>query len=147
MPKDNPDTFLTELTKEMPSYDLEEEFKMVTLSDGETLFEQGAPSREMFVLLEGRATAILGSTTANPLTLARFEPGALIGEMAFYQTSPRSAKVIAEGRAVLLRIETHDLQIGSRFPEAFIISFHSIVARYLSKRLERATRLLWDAQI
>jgi len=140
------DTFIEQLAAQVPDFDLWKTFNTLSLFDGETLVEEGAWSKEIFVLLEGKAAAILGVDTDNPLVVARFEPGALIGEMAFYQKAPRSATVKAEGPARFLRIDVQDFEDSDRFPETFLIAFHKLVATHLSQRLHRVTKLLHDSR-
>lgn len=141
------DTFINQLSALASNFDLSETFETVSLADGETLVEEGASSDEIFVLMEGKAAAIVGEDTDTPLIAARFEPGALIGEMAFYQKAARSATVKAEGPARLLRINAQDLDDPNRFPKPFVIAFHKLVAAHLSQRLGRVTKLLHDARV
>lgn len=140
------DTFIEQLALQAPDFDIWKTFNTVSLVDGETLVEEGAWSKEIFVLLEGKAAAILGVDTDNPLVAARFEPGALIGEMAIYQNAPRSATVKAEGPARFLRIDVQNFNDSDRFSETFIIAFHKLVATHLSQRLNRMTKLLQDSR-
>jgi len=140
------ETFLTELAAAVPEVELSEAFETLSLEAGATLIEQGAPSSEIFVLLEGRARAVLGAGSDDELVVARFEPGALIGEMAFYQQAARSATVVTEAPSRLLRIEAGYLEGGGRLPDALLAAFHRIAARHLSQRLDRVTTLLRDAR-
>ena len=144
---DSDDTFLRELAEAMPGFDLADKFDTVSLKDGATLFEEAAPSTEIYVLLKGRATAIVGAHTEAPFVIANFEPGAVIGEMAFYQDALRSATVIAQGTAELVRINAKTLSEGGHLPDKLLAAFHRIAARHLSKRLDRATKLLRDASL
>lgn len=135
-------TFLTELQQSAPDLDLTKVFPILDVKDGQEIISQGDPSNEIFILLDGGAAAIVETANAMPLVVARFEPGALIGEIAYYQQSTRTATVVAEGAAKLMKIEPDRLIAGSDLPETLVTAFHRISARHLSQRLAVATRLL-----
>lgn len=67
--------------------------------------------------------------------------------MAFYQDALRSATVVARGPAELVRINARNLAEGGHLPDKLLAAFHRITARHLSKRLDRATKLLRDASL
>jgi CRP/FNR family transcriptional regulator, cyclic AMP receptor protein len=65
--------------------------KIVTLKKkGDELFKEGANPDAMYVIKKGRLaiTKVKGKTK---ITLAELKPGDLLGEMAFFDKSPRSA--------------------------------------------------------
>lgn len=142
-----PDSFLQELAAAIPDLDVEATFDTFSVPPDTTIIEEGEPTTDVFVLLEGQAAAVVGAKTPEPLIVARYEPGALIGEMAFYQGSDRSATVLVEDHARLARIEARKLAIGGGQPDALLAAFHRAAARHLSRRLDRTTRLLQDARI
>jgi CRP-like cAMP-binding protein len=72
----------------------------VTLAPGQMLFNTGEEGKEMFVLLEGSADIVIGDKV-----LEAAEPGALLGEMAMIESSPRAATVIAKTSCRLARID------------------------------------------
>ena len=140
----SPGGVLEEMARAVPDLDFAALFPAETFEDGAAFIAEGAPSDDIFVLLEGRAEALVQADGA-PLVVARFEPGALIGEMAFYQGTGRSASVVARGRARVIRIEAARLAQGGDLPEAAVIAFHRVAARLLSQRLDRATRLIRES--
>lgn len=71
----------------------------VHLKAGEPLFRTGDPATDMFVLLEGKADVIVGNTVVETSG-----QGALLGEMALIDNSPRSADVVAKTECKLARI-------------------------------------------
>ena len=74
-------------------------------------------------------------------------PGALLGEMAFYGGTQRSADVVAAGSVRALRIDAAQLGPDSDLPPELVSSIHHLAARFLSLRLERSNRLLLDAEV
>ena len=138
-------TFFSELQKAVPDVDLAGLFPEVVFRKNEEIIAQGAPSSEIYILVEGGAAAIVAADDHMPLIVARFEPGALIGEMAFYQGTARSATVIAEVESRLIRVDADRMRPGGDLPEALVSAFHQIAARHLSQRLAVATKLLRNA--
>jgi CRP/FNR family cyclic AMP-dependent transcriptional regulator len=72
----------------------------ISLSPGATLFRAGETGNEMFVVLEGLLSIMVGGTVVE--TAMR---GALIGEMALIEASPRTASVVAKTACRLARID------------------------------------------
>jgi SulP family sulfate permease len=121
-------------------------FRRVTLNPGEVLVNQGAESREMFVLLSGVMRAEVARASGDPLIVVRFMPGALIGEIAFYGNVPRIATVLAEEPSVLVMIDAANLvRAGDDHDPATVV--HHYVAVNLARRLMNMTRLMRDADV
>ena len=61
------------------------------IAPGDFLFRQGETGDKMYVLLEGNADVTVGE-----LVVEAAAPGALLGEMALIDDSPRTASVVAK---------------------------------------------------
>jgi SulP family sulfate permease len=123
-----------------------EKFRRVTLSPGEVLLSQGAESREMFVLISGAMRAEVARTNGEPVVVARFMPGAPIGEIAFYGNVQRIATVLAEEPSVLMMIDADSLvRSGDDHDPATVV--HHYLAMILARRLMNMTRLMRDADV
>lgn len=72
----------------------------VDLPEGETLFREGERGDCMYVLLQGSADIFVGDTLVESAT-----PGALLGEMALVDSSPRTATVVATMPCRLAKID------------------------------------------
>jgi CRP/FNR family transcriptional regulator, cyclic AMP receptor protein len=72
----------------------------IELAKGETLFHEGDRGDCMYVLLEGSADVRVGETLVESAT-----PGALLGEMALVDSSPRTATVVATEPCRLAKID------------------------------------------
>jgi CRP/FNR family transcriptional regulator, cyclic AMP receptor protein len=72
----------------------------VRLAPGQTLFREGDTGDSMYVLLEGSTDVFVGEILVESAT-----PGALLGEMAMVDSSPRTATVVATMSARLARID------------------------------------------
>lgn len=121
-------------------------FPRVTMKPGDILLQQGAASTEMFVLLSGAMRAEISRPGVGPAVVARFMPGVIIGEIAFYSAVPRTATVIADEESVLLKIDAESLGAPdlTRTPAAAV---HEFAATSLARRLRNVTLLLRDAEI
>jgi len=77
----------------------------VRLAPGETLFRAGDPPDGMFVLLEGSLTVTVGDKVVE--NSAR---GAILGEMALIDQSPRGATVTAREASSLVKLDQRRFQ-------------------------------------
>jgi CRP/FNR family cyclic AMP-dependent transcriptional regulator len=105
---------------------------MVRLAPGDVLFKEGEPGDAMFVLLEGTVDIIIGGKVVE-----NSQRGAIIGEMALIDQSPRVATAIARAPARLARVDQR------RFH--FLIQqnpyFATHVMKVLADRLRQMNRL------
>jgi CRP/FNR family cyclic AMP-dependent transcriptional regulator len=62
---------------------------------GETIYGQGSPGDSLIILLSGSLKITNVTTDAREVVLGFAKPGALIGEIAVLDGSPRSADVVA----------------------------------------------------
>ncbi len=123
-----------------------DDLEQVSLKKEEILLHQGATSNEMFVLLSGAMRAEVAHPNGSSVIVARFLPGAPIGEIAFYSAVPRTATVIADEASTLLKIDAESLKTtGATKTSAALV--HEYVAASLARRLRNMTMLLRDAEI
>jgi len=73
----------------------------VRLAPGEVLFQAGEAGDAMFVVLEGALDVLVGETVVE-----RAARGAILGEMALIDQSPRSATVVARENATLVKLDS-----------------------------------------
>jgi len=126
--------------------DLSGHLPKISVAAGSVLLKEGAASSEMFVLLSGAMRAEVTGPGGTPTVVARFVPGAIIGEIAFYSAVPRTATVIADEACVLLRIDADSLEVpgGEMTPAARV---HAFAATSLARRLKNVSTLLRDAEL
>ena len=105
----------------------------MNLAPGEILFRAGDPGDSMFVVLEGALEIRVGDKVVE--TAVR---GAIIGEMALIDQSPRGATVVAKENSKLVKIDRR------RFH--FLIQqnpfFATHVMKVLADRLRQMNKLL-----
>jgi CRP/FNR family cyclic AMP-dependent transcriptional regulator len=98
------------------------ETETTDLAAGEVLFKEGERGDCMFVLLEGTLDVRVGGKTVE-----QSKRGALLGEMALIDRSPRGATVVATEPSRLVRVDER------RFN--FIIQQNPFFARHVMKVL------------
>ncbi len=98
------------------------ETNTTNLAVGEFLFKEGDPGDCMFVLLEGAVDVKVGDERVEQSVR-----GALLGEMALIDHSPRGATVIASAPSRLARVDER------RFN--FIVQQNPFFARHVMKVL------------
>ena len=72
----------------------------LNLAPGDTLFKAGEPGDAMFILLEGAMDVMVGGKVVE-----RSTRGAIVGEMAIIDQSPRGATVVARESSRLAKID------------------------------------------
>ena len=110
----------------------------VLLERGEYLIRRGDPGGDLFLVRKG-ALEILDSRTTPELILSTLHEGAVVGEMAFVDDSPRSVDVRAGTPTEVLRWGRDDLRsLLGRNPE-FAATFYANLARLAATRIRTLT--------
>ncbi len=106
---------------------------LLVLSAGETLFKEGDAGDAMYVLMSGTADI---SVKGRVVELAN--AGAILGELALIDNSPRSANVVATSECNLLAID------AKRFAELVheVPGFAMYVMQSMAARLRKMGSLL-----
>ncbi len=109
------------------------EEKPIVLAVGEILFQAGDTGDAMYVVLEGSLKVIVGDKTVE-----HSQKGAILGEMALVDHSPRDATVVADEASKLAKVDQ------ARFERLIRINpfFATHVMKELVVRLRRMNRLV-----
>lgn len=81
----------------------------VTLTDGETLFEQGEEGDTLYAVTQGAIELSVLSREGRKLSLDLLRPGEMFGEIALFDPTARTAAAIAVGDTHLLSVRNADL--------------------------------------
>jgi CRP-like cAMP-binding protein len=121
--------------------DLANAHEVVELLPGDSVFREGEPGREMFVVLEGEVE-LLRQVRGSELHVASVQRNDWFGEMSMLDVLPRptTARVVTPAR--LLRLTAHDLDsLYRRDMKGYALLVLNI-AREMSRRLRMADALL-----
>jgi CRP-like cAMP-binding protein len=77
-------------------------------SNGDIIFEEGDKGDVMYVVQSGKVKISKNSSSGN-ITMATLQSGDIFGEMALFDSLPRSASAIAEDDARILSIDKKKL--------------------------------------
>lgn len=129
------DEFLEHLTKTL---------SVMRVMVGETIFREGDPAREMYVVLDGEIEVLKKSRRGRETRVAILGPNDTFGEMSIIDMQSRSATVRALGAARLLRISTEEMDALYRYDLKSYTLIILNIARDLSRRLRVTDGLLAD---
>lgn len=79
---------------------------VVKLPAGSTLIRQQEPDRTLYFVVSGKLEAAVAYSEMAFAPLRVIYPGSVVGEVAFFDAEPRSARVWAVEDSELLRLET-----------------------------------------
>ena len=113
---------------------------------GATIISEGAPAKEMFILLAGSVRLHKNETYITSL-----DDGAHFGEMGLVDSSPRSASASAESSARLLVVPReaffHIIREESKLSVKLLWSFVQVLAQRLRKTTEDLSGARYEASL
>ena len=116
-----------------------------TYAKGETVFREGDPGQQLFVIAKGEASVrIRPPGSRRDIRLVTFAAGTVFGEVALLDTEVRSASVTADRDLVCYVLE-HDVfqQLSESHPGIAVRLLRNL-GRELSNRLRRANRVIYQ---
>ena len=107
----------------------------VSLAPGTALIRQDEAPEDLFVLESGRLRVEMQTPEGRRMRLRTVLPGVVVGELALYTGEARTADVVAETPAVVLRLSREQIEaIGATDPE-LAAALHRWLAATLAERL------------
>ena len=88
---------------------IEEIARRLDVREGGSIFKEGSPGDEMFVVVTGTVRISKAIPGAGEEALTLLPPGATFGEMAVIDEAPRSADAVAHTDCSLLGLRREDL--------------------------------------
>ena len=98
---------------------------------GQVIYEEGSPSDEMLVLLQGRLIA----SSRGGAELAEIEPGFSTGEMGVLTDQPRSAKITAVEKCIVVVFSKTQMTAALSSNSLMSLRLHANMVRLISERL------------
>lgn len=109
---------------------------------GETLFEQGNPDTNLYIVESGTLSAHISLPTGERKRVKKFRPGSLIGELSAYLSDrKRTATVTAKEDSVLYCLSAEKLARMDKDLE-LAVCIHELVAKTLAGRVTYMNRRL-----
>lgn len=105
-----------------------------TFPAGHLLIRQGEPADDLYFLESGQVTAQIEREGSAPLRLETMRGGTMIGELAFFARSERSASVVVDAPSVVHRLTRSALQEMEANSAEATACFYRSAARLLSGR-------------
>ncbi len=81
----------------------------ITLKRGEVLFEQGDEGDALYAILSGALEVSFLAMSGRKLSLDLMRPGEVFGEIALFDSGPRTATVLAAEESQVLRVRRRDV--------------------------------------
>ncbi len=116
--------------------------RAIEVEKGETLMKEGEASDALYAILEGRMQIQRGGAPVKSLL-----PGEHFGEMALFNSRPRSATVTALSHGKLLLMERGRFNELIRKEPQLAVKLLWSFAQVLSLRLDDASSLLYGTQV
>lgn len=123
------------LASSIPKY-----FDDVHLNKGDMLVYQGHLSQELYYLEAGYLTVFINVGKTRTKKLFTIGPGNIVGELAFYLNSSRSASIIAEEASSLKRLIKRDLTSMELNDPLLATAFNQAIICLLSTKLVDTTK-------
>jgi len=114
---------------------------VIELGPGDTVFREGAPGRDMFVVFDGEVE-LLRTVRGVETRVASRSRNDWFGEMSMLDILPRATTARAASGVRLLRLTAHDLDLLYRRDLKSYTLLVLNMAREMSRRLRAADSLL-----
>jgi SulP family sulfate permease len=99
------------------------------------LMRRGDPSDSMYFIESGRLNIQLETPEGEIIRLRSLRGGTVVGEVAMYLNSPRTADVVATQRSALYRLTADALQRMEAEDPATAAALHEWIAKQMAERL------------
>lgn len=121
---------------------LMQHFEKLNLKEGQILIEQGDASNDVYFIESGEVSVQIRLSDGKSILLRKIEPGSVVGEVALYSQTPRSAAVITEKPSIVYKMTRDKLEeIKEQDPQSAAL-FHEYIAWILAERLTDTNHLL-----
>src|SRR5215471_3894314 len=109
------------------------------VKEGSVLIQRGMTERSLFFVTSGALEVSASINDSSLGTIVRILPGTVVGEIAFFDERPRSAKVWAIEDSALLRLDLGDFQHYAAAHPVRTNELLFALGRLMALRLRRVT--------
>ena len=114
--------------------------EIVELEEGETLFQQGDPGDALYFLFKGALNISIDLGNGDSLSVRTMRAGAVVGEMALFTGTARSATALAKEDCTLCKLSVKTYRNLQKDHPKQVGIFHTYIIQLMSDRLSRANR-------
>ena len=119
---------------------LKEKLHCETYKEGESIFREGDPGRDLFFLTKGSVSVKIRLRERNQLKrIFTFTSGVIFGEVALLDGKPRSADIWSEENTEVYRLSLDDFDVFRREMPEIAIKLIQNIARALTRHLRRSS--------
>ena len=112
----------------------------VEVPAGHRIIRQGDPPGDVYFLAAGRLTAALEQEDGSTVRLRTMGPGTVVGEVAMYLQTPRTASVVSERASVVYRLSQESVERMQEEHPGLVAALHRCFGRLLALRLANTLR-------
>jgi SulP family sulfate permease len=120
--------------------------EQVEVSAGQTLIQQGEPSKGLYFIETGRVTVWLAGEDGAQLRLRTMTSGAVVGEVSWYLGQPASASVVTDEASTLYYLPAGNLRRMEQEAPGLAINFHTFIACLLCERVAKMNEVVQTLQ-
>jgi hypothetical protein len=132
----------SEIFRGLKSFQIKQAILSGTIKEfnrGDVIIDQGVIGEELYVMLEGTATATHREEDGSIHTLGYLKAGDLFGEVAELSQRTRMARVTAEEKMKVLEIKWEDIRQLGRFHPRIAMRLFQNLSRVMGKRVVEIT--------
>lgn len=106
------------------------QFIKMELQPNETLFYQGDPSDNIYLLVNGKLSAALTNVSGETRIIGYIGPGEAVGESGALTTEPRALTIKAIEKSILYRLpSTNFIELCHLYPALMFATIHPVITR------------------
>ncbi len=126
--------------KESDTLRLQHYLDRIELTQGDMLIREGESATDLYFIERGQLSAYVARKDGRQLRIQTLTQGAIVGELAFFLETPRSATVIADVATTVYRLPRTTLERVTVDDPALALAVNRLIGRLLSVRLAAANR-------
>lgn len=127
--------FSKEHTRQVKRY-----LEKLRLAPQDVLMRQGEPADAFYFIELGQVSIYLEMDGQQPVRLQTLGIGTLVGEVAFFLGTPRTATVIADTTSIVYRLTRAAMESMQAEEPSLALAFKDLMLRFASERLVAANR-------
>lgn len=108
-----------------------------SFAKGKIILKEGDKNQSLWILVHGRCEVVKSAKKGDERQLAILEPGAVFGEMSFFESAPHSASIRALTEVEVLQLSREQYERLRQAQSATACKIASSVISVIAQRLRR----------